>query len=253
MARPKLGDSDTERLHIKITADEIKAIEDWRYANRVPSKSEAVRRLCAVALVALNGLDKLKRMAEYAAASALDDYEHIGGHFRGFLDDAVKGKEHGFSYSEAKDLLHDYSDRAYWHEQNARYLNRIIAGLSDALDTYSDPQTFADAEQKADEKLTELNAFVDYQHHTWDVMGASHARSAIIRSLTDDESAHLNSMDDREDRIEYLDKKVAKYQASRERRRKRLIAKIRKEDERIRQGILARLQNDDGENSEEEE
>ncbi|MEI5679562.1 MULTISPECIES: hypothetical protein [unclassified Mesorhizobium] len=50
MARPKLGNSETERLHVKITADEIRAIDDWRYANRVPSRSEAVRRLVQMGL-----------------------------------------------------------------------------------------------------------------------------------------------------------------------------------------------------------
>lgn len=50
MARPKLGSSDTERLHVKITADEIATIDDWRYANRVPSRSEAVRRLVQIGL-----------------------------------------------------------------------------------------------------------------------------------------------------------------------------------------------------------
>lgn len=50
MGRPTLGDSPTERLHVKITADEIKAIDDWRHENRVPSKSEAVRRLIEIAL-----------------------------------------------------------------------------------------------------------------------------------------------------------------------------------------------------------
>lgn len=52
MARPTLGDSPTERLHVKITADEIKAIDDWRYANRVPSRSEAVRCLIEIGLKA---------------------------------------------------------------------------------------------------------------------------------------------------------------------------------------------------------
>lgn len=51
MARPKLGDSDTERLHLKITQDELTAIDDWRFGNRVPSRSEAVRRLCRIGLV----------------------------------------------------------------------------------------------------------------------------------------------------------------------------------------------------------
>lgn len=51
MARPKLGDSDTERLHMKITKDELEAIDEWRYSNRVPSRSEAVRRLVQIALI----------------------------------------------------------------------------------------------------------------------------------------------------------------------------------------------------------
>src|SRR5262245_58989986 len=50
MARPKLGESATERLHVKITADEIEAIDSWRYAHRIPSRSEAVRRLCQMGL-----------------------------------------------------------------------------------------------------------------------------------------------------------------------------------------------------------
>ncbi|EKF40871.1 hypothetical protein NA8A_18307 [Nitratireductor indicus C115] len=50
MARPTLGNSPTERLQVKITADEINAIDDWRYENRVPSRSEAVRRLIEIAL-----------------------------------------------------------------------------------------------------------------------------------------------------------------------------------------------------------
>lgn len=52
MARPTLGDSDTLRLQLKITADEVDAIDNWRFANRVPSRSEAVRRLCEIALSA---------------------------------------------------------------------------------------------------------------------------------------------------------------------------------------------------------
>lgn len=71
MARPKLGDGETERLHMKITADEIKAIDDWRYSNRVPSRSEAVRRMVQIAL----SVDaKMPGLVE-AYASAIDEYE----------------------------------------------------------------------------------------------------------------------------------------------------------------------------------
>lgn len=50
MARPKLGDGTTERVHFVITDAEIQAIEDWRFKNRVQSKSEAIRRLCQIGL-----------------------------------------------------------------------------------------------------------------------------------------------------------------------------------------------------------
>lgn len=50
MARPKLGEGETQRIQLKISGEELTAIEDWRFANRVPSLSEAVRRLCMIGL-----------------------------------------------------------------------------------------------------------------------------------------------------------------------------------------------------------
>jgi hypothetical protein len=50
MARPKLGDSESKRLQMVITENELSEIEDWQFANRIPSKSEAIRRLCQIAI-----------------------------------------------------------------------------------------------------------------------------------------------------------------------------------------------------------
>ncbi len=50
MARPTLGESETKRLDMFITADELKAIDDWRFENRVPTRSEAIRRLIKVGM-----------------------------------------------------------------------------------------------------------------------------------------------------------------------------------------------------------
>lgn len=51
MARPKLGEGETQRLQLKISDEEMQAIEDWRFANRIQSKSEAVRRLVSLGLM----------------------------------------------------------------------------------------------------------------------------------------------------------------------------------------------------------
>lgn len=63
MARPKLGDTETERMQLKITTAEIEAIDDWRYANRVPSRSEAVRRLVQIGIRAHRALPTITKDA----------------------------------------------------------------------------------------------------------------------------------------------------------------------------------------------
>ncbi len=35
----------TERIHIALTPDELRAIDKWRYANEIPARSQALREL----------------------------------------------------------------------------------------------------------------------------------------------------------------------------------------------------------------
>jgi len=52
MARPKLGESDSKRLQMVITEAELEAVDKWQHANRVASRSEAIRRLVQIGLSA---------------------------------------------------------------------------------------------------------------------------------------------------------------------------------------------------------
>lgn len=45
------GRKKTERLHMLISPDEIAAIENYRFANRISTRAEAVRRLCQIGLL----------------------------------------------------------------------------------------------------------------------------------------------------------------------------------------------------------
>ncbi len=64
MARPKLGEGDTQRLQLKISDEELMSIEDWRFSNRVTSRSEAVRRLVRLGIEADSSLDQIRIAAE---------------------------------------------------------------------------------------------------------------------------------------------------------------------------------------------
>lgn len=39
------------RIPIMMSDDELKAVDDWRYSNRIATRSDAIRRLCQMALV----------------------------------------------------------------------------------------------------------------------------------------------------------------------------------------------------------
>ncbi|TIW62994.1 MAG: hypothetical protein E5V48_02735 [Mesorhizobium sp.] len=227
-----------------ITKTELDAIDDWQISLGLTSRAEAVRRLCAAAMLALNGLEKLKRMSEDLSVSALDDREHLGGQFRGLLDDAIDGKEHGFSFEEAKELLHDHSDRAYWQEQNSRYINRVVAGMCEAIDILTQQKAFTAAQREANERLEELNEYIDVQHYNWSAMEQHHLSSAVMRTMTEEERSHLYDLE-KDDRLALIADKVSKYRNRRNARRRRLQAKVRKEDERMRETIRSRQKTPD--------
>lgn len=103
------------RIPIMMSDDELKAIDDWRFENRVATRSEAVRRLCRMALTqeelrpAINDhmkslLDATMLLAdeslqerprtpeEYAElkALALDTFSHVYGLYEKTLEQAVR-------------------------------------------------------------------------------------------------------------------------------------------------------------------
>jgi hypothetical protein len=48
---PKTGDElKDQRVHLLMTASELKAIDDWSFAERIRSRGEAIRQLIALGL-----------------------------------------------------------------------------------------------------------------------------------------------------------------------------------------------------------
>jgi metal-responsive CopG/Arc/MetJ family transcriptional regulator len=39
-----------QRIPVMMTAEEVKAVDDWRFANRIGSRSEAIRQLVTLGL-----------------------------------------------------------------------------------------------------------------------------------------------------------------------------------------------------------
>lgn len=65
MARPRLGKDVSLRVQLVIPAELVQQIEDWRFANRIASTSEAIRLLVSEGLLAHSA--KVRRHVEFGS------------------------------------------------------------------------------------------------------------------------------------------------------------------------------------------
>jgi hypothetical protein len=61
--RAKAKLARTTRVPIMLTEAEAQAIDNWRYSNRVPTRSDAIRRLCVMGMKTADEIDRAKERA----------------------------------------------------------------------------------------------------------------------------------------------------------------------------------------------
>jgi len=66
--------SRPERLQIMLDADELRALDDWRFARRMPSRASAIRELLKRGL-AVEGIDLRTRGRVSASFGVIDNPE----------------------------------------------------------------------------------------------------------------------------------------------------------------------------------
>lgn len=79
--KPLPDDKKTERLHMLISPSELDAIDDWRFAKRLPTRAEAVRRLVQIGKVADRNILTALLLSE-EASDTLHDYHSQTVEFR---------------------------------------------------------------------------------------------------------------------------------------------------------------------------
>lgn len=77
------ADPRGDRLQIMLTADELRLLDDWRFANRMPSRSAAVRELLKRGL-AVEGLriegDVQQKSKDFGVGPARAGQDGVDGH-----------------------------------------------------------------------------------------------------------------------------------------------------------------------------
>lgn len=182
MARPKLGKGESERLQMVISSEELEAIEDWRFRNRVQSKSEAIRRLCQIG----------KDMEEVIpnATDHADDMLSAVRLLYVLLDTSARAMRDGgkIDLEEIIGRTEDLLDRAEdLHLILMRENNRIVP----LADRKGIKAAIAEATASEDEMTDFINAYI--------AGGDDHRESRIMRQvmadLSPDERAQYRTME----------------------------------------------------------
>lgn len=169
MARPKLGESESKRLQMVITEDELKAVEDWQFSHRVSSKSEAMRRLVQVGLNATESMPDLTKnihrilqifeisgetlAAKMQSASNIDDWKEVAlasVQVMGMMiDEATKASASVWGLAETNGSIVENPDVAAAIEAGKR-TNKTVQNLREATrsDDLKPFQDWAEEQQK---------------------------------------------------------------------------------------------------------
>lgn len=140
MARPRLGDSETKRLQMVITEDELGAIDAWQHANHISSRSEAIRRLCQIGLFSSRYIADLERLAmrisDWSMKASSSEFDTVR---RAVFDAQPGGSAIIFDASELRTLsltLADVLENSRQGASRFEEIERKNAVLGRAYDAY---------------------------------------------------------------------------------------------------------------------
>ncbi|MEQ1405660.1 hypothetical protein ABK249_12015 [Neorhizobium sp. Rsf11] len=159
MARPKLGETETERMQIKITAAEIEAIDEWRFANRVPSRSEAVRRLCKIGLLVDQELEQAVDIASDGVTILNDQALELIG-----LTRRLTGPETSdvlFSRQEMSDVLELANEHADVASEGLKGLHKVLVTIYNAIAEIANARSYTAGVEALEKVIDAANAAVD--------------------------------------------------------------------------------------------
>ncbi|WP_174800970.1 hypothetical protein [Martelella limonii] len=226
MARPKLGDSETTRLHIKITEDEVEAIDTWRFDNRIPSRSEAVRRLCQIGILADNELDGI---VDYA-----DEIHH--GIERVYFDtvrsvDEVREKIVNLTGDELKaldslfrEILRDLTDASDASEE----LYTMILGVFNGIAPFAESKTIQEGTTKSKEAISNTNSRLNEIQKSREQAEENRRLVTVWSRMTPEEVAEYHAMNDA-DQDKFLEQRIEALKQSEEELERLHLSKEEKE------------------------
>ncbi|MDX0498990.1 hypothetical protein GOC94_26670 [Sinorhizobium medicae] len=134
----KEDEQKTERFNMFLSPSEMKAIEDWAWANRIRSKSEAVRILVQMGLILDNNAFGL-------ASEFLDLTEGFGNKSLATLETISKDDPEGHSPENLQRLVVETFELAIETHERLTYLQQRLSMILQPYQALKSHNSFEDA------------------------------------------------------------------------------------------------------------
>lgn len=199
MARPKLGDSESKRLQMVITEDELTAIEDWQFANRVPSRSEAIRRLCQIGLRSDEDLEDQVDLAKVLREASIQ-YEIE-------LFELIKKQREIGDRNTVAVLEHVLRQALNLTDHANKLYVRLVASFNQLVPLI-EGGTFQEAISGAQEAAAEAQTIFDEINRKERELEENKIIASVVLAMTSDERAHYDNLTE-DEKDEWWDATIA--------------------------------------------
>lgn len=188
MARPKLGESDSKRLQMVITEDELAAISEWQHSNRVASKSEAIRRLCQIGLLVDQELEQFVDTAGDGVDILQGHFSKLYEVFRLVINRETYGKT--FDRDQLWDVLTLAIDQTHQAEEGLRALHTMLVTLYNAIVAMAEARSMEGATRKSAAIIRKANSDVERAERRKAKMDASAQENRYLSLIFAGEKAN---------------------------------------------------------------
>lgn len=197
------------RIPIMFSEDELADIDDWRFANRIATRADAVRRLCKMALFLDAELEQVVDMASNGVEVLSDHSAALSEADR----QVVNRKTYGMTFDRDQlcdvfSLAREQADEA---EEGMRGFHSLLVTLFNAVAAMVDAKTIRGALRKSQDVIDKANAAMEQAEQRKAERDATINENRYISIISTTETpearaAYEDLSDDEQE--EYLNKQI---------------------------------------------
>ena len=193
--------------------DEVTAIDDWRFANRIATRADAVRRLCKIALFVDSELDQIVTVASDGVNILTDQASEMSGVHRQIVNPHTSDLL--FGQDEVADILRLANDHAWVAEEGLLGLHAMIVTLYNVIAAIVDAKTIRSGAKASEKVLAEANEATERAREKQSEREENRYLVLLHVNETPEDAAAYEALPE-EEQDDYLKKKMAELKAEEE-------------------------------------